>query len=85
MHELKIGDTVFLDGKEFIIYCLTNIYDIEGACLRIEAMDPLRAQRHMEKQRLAKKQLEGAVDYIEKMAPVVDDMIKGDEWKTKEE
>ena len=84
MHELKIGDTIFVDGRESVIYCIVNTYDLEGYCVRIEAMDPIRAQKHMEKQQLIKKQLEDSVEYMQKVTPVIDDMVKGDEWKTKE-
>ena len=55
---LKLGDTIHVDGMEFIITYLSHAHDTEGRGIRIDGLDPFRAQMHIEKQRKSKEAIE---------------------------
>ena len=58
MTPLKIGDAIEFDGKTYIVFFVTTCYDREGMTIRLEGMDPLRAQQHMEDQAKRRVSLE---------------------------
>ena len=66
--DIKIGDTVIVDGKEFVIYSFNFICDLEGRALTMHGMDAQRAMRHMEEQENRRKSLEAQTE-IGKLIP----------------
>ena len=66
--EIKIGDTVSVDGLEFVIYSFNFIRDLEGRALTMHGMDSQRAMRHMEEQDNRRKSLEAQTE-IGKLIP----------------
>lgn len=56
--ELKLGDTIHVDGREFVITYLSHAHDAEGRGIRIDGVDPIRAQAHIEKQKQHRKAIE---------------------------
>ena len=70
--ELRIGDTVTVEGLEFVLYCINRMNDLEGHTVVLHGMDVLRAMKHMEKQEASRK----AMEYQEQAAALLPKMSK---------
>ncbi len=56
--ELNIGDHIYVDEKEYIIYSFRYIVDTGGRAIEIHAQDPLQAAKIIEDRKKHKETLE---------------------------
>ena len=47
---LQIGDHFYFEGQEYVLCYTATGADRQGRTLRLEFMDPLRAQQHLDEQ-----------------------------------
>ena len=62
--ELKIGDTIYIDGAEFVIHAFRNIIDSGGRTIEIHGKDPLSAHAHEESLKQHKEQMERSIKIL---------------------
>ena len=71
MLTMQIGDHFYFDGQEYVLCYAGTGADRQGRTLRLEFMDPLRAQQHLDQQQKQREALAGqlrAVEVVEKLA-----------------
>ena len=56
--ELRLGQTVLVNGHEYILVYFTEGADLQGRTFRAEGMDSTRAMEHMEQQRQRRMSLQ---------------------------
>lgn len=76
--ELKLGDTIFVDGNEYVIRHLAALQDAQGRSVTIHAVDPLIAaqmayEQESKKATLAAQLLLSKTNMIGKMNKILDE------------
>ena len=80
-YEVKLGDTIRWDGREYVVTYLNHSQDCEGHAIRVDAVDPLRAQAHMDRQKQSREHLEKSLKLLPVIQKLANEMNEGESWK----
>lgn len=75
VNPLHIGDMIEFDGKTFILFYANTGFDREGQTIRLEGLDPLRAQRHLDTQAQQRVSLENQQE-LKTLLPVLKEQLE---------